>query len=125
VVTRQLQAQVFAGFQQLRYVQPVLPRYTRVAQTAETYVFGQPGDIEIDVPNLQVVELDTQDDLVREWFLVVMHPGYQRALVAREMTAPGTPHARRLFRGIITSESRQVELFSNALREGLGLGERA
>jgi DICT domain-containing protein len=120
VISQQLQTPVYAGFQQLRYVKPVLPRYhNMLTVTNEIFVFGVPGKADPVLSAFKCVPLRNEDQLTREWFLVVDHPQYRRALVAQEVTPPGTPHAQRLFRGVLTSDRAQIERISEGLKQAI------
>ena len=109
VVKRQLAADVLAGFQSLDHIAPVLPRYRQLAAVARSLtVFGVPGSL--DLSGLKICALQPESPLVKEWFLIVRHPDYNRALVARELV-----DAPLCFHGILTSDSAQVERFYEAL----------
>jgi DICT domain-containing protein len=109
VIERQLAAEVASGFQYLRRIAPVLPRYRQMAERASVTVFGV-LDSRTDLSGLQLMALAPADALVKEWFLIVQHPGYTRALVARELDEDA-----RTFHGILTSDPAQVERFYHAL----------
>lgn len=118
VIERQLNTEVYAGFQQIRYLTPILPRYQKMSTFAShVWVFGQPGASDPALDGLHGVHLQPGDQLIKEWFLVVNTPAYARALVAHEMSKPGTPHPKRTFRGILTSDQKQVAQFANLLQE--------
>lgn len=118
IIERQLDTDVYAGFQQMRYLKPVLPRYQQMSAFAQPiWVFGQGGDDDPEMGNIKGVYLQPGDQLIKEWFLVVNHPSYSRALVAHEMSKPGTPHAKRIFRGILTSDAGQVARFAHLLQD--------
>jgi DICT domain-containing protein len=118
VIERQLQTEVYAGFQQMRYLKPVQHRYQQMSvHASQVWVFGQAGSGDPALDKISGVYLRPGDQLIKEWFLVVDHPSYSRALVAHEMTKPGTPHAKRMFRGILTSDQGQVKRFAHLLRD--------
>lgn len=118
IIEHQLNSEVFAGFQQLRYLTPILSRYQQMAQISnQVYVFGESGPNDPQLNGLNPVVLNHNDSLVREWFLVVNHKHYCRALVALEITPFGTPHRDRVFRGMMTSEVHQVSRLHAAIRE--------
>ncbi len=118
VIERQINTEVYAGFQQMRYLKPIVPRYQKMSTFAShVWVFGQPSSDDPALESLRGVHLQPGDQLIKEWFLVVNHPSYARALVAHEMSKPGTPHSKRIFRGILTSDHGQVALFDNLLKD--------
>jgi DICT domain-containing protein len=120
VIHQELDTSVYASFQQMRYIKPVLPRYHEMHNiTKRIYVFGVPASIDPPLNGFESVHLRDEDSLTKEWFLVVSHPRYHRALVAQEVTPLGTPHQQRLFRGVLTSDKDQVERLSHALEEAL------
>jgi DICT domain-containing protein len=118
VVNARLDADVFAGFQKYVYVTPVIERYqSMVDQGAQVWLFaeGDSGDVALD--GVLATGLLAGDALLREWFLVVSHPEYARALVAQEVTPDGTPQRERLFRGVMTSDPVEVARFAAALKQ--------
>ncbi|MBE2269477.1 MAG: hypothetical protein IAE80_14675 [Anaerolinea sp.] len=118
IIERELVTDVYAGFQQVRYIAPILPRYRQIAGLGgAVWVFGQPDAKDPATDGLNVVALQPGEQLVKEWFLVVQTPAYSRALVAHELSKPGTPHSKRTFRGILTSDHAQVKRFADILRE--------
>ncbi len=118
VIERSLDTEIYAGFQQMRYLAPVLPRYQKMSLiTNSIWVFGQQGEQDPPMDGLNGVVLQNDDQLIKEWFLVVNHPKYARALVAQETSKPGTPHSKRVFRGLLTSDQAQVARFATLLKE--------
>lgn len=117
IIERELHTEIYAGFQQLRYLAPVLHRYQKISTFSRAWVFGQPGEADPPLDGLNAVYLQPGDHLIKEWFLVVNHPTYARALVAHEVSKPGTPHAKRMFRGILTSDHHQVVKFADLLKD--------
>ena len=110
ILERGLTVDMLAGFQSLDRIAPVLPRYRQIATVAHSVtVIGLPSAT-LDLAGLNILPLHPNDKLVREWFLIVRHPDYNRALIAREID-----HALHSFRGILTSDPAQVERFYEAL----------
>ena len=107
VLERELAVSVFAGFQYIRRIQRVLERHQQIAERSTVMVFGVP-DNTLDLHELRLTALAPGDALVQEWFLIVQHPDYSRALIAREIEP-------RRFHGILTSDPVQVERFYSAL----------
>lgn len=111
-------AMIYAGFQRLTYLTPILHRYKKMSRTASAiWVLGQPGDRDLQTDGLNVLRLQEDDPLCGEWFLIVNHPAYGRALVARELTQPGLPHADRRFHGMITRDPTLIAQFAALLKE--------
>ncbi len=74
---------VYAGFERLSALQPIIDRYLRIADVSEcVYLFGQDDWQPPRHPNIRVVELNRAVRLSREWFLIVQSPNLNRALVA-------------------------------------------
>lgn len=120
VIQQELETRVFASFQQMRYIKPVLPRYHQMYKTTKhIYVFGVPAPEDPPLNQFECVHLQDDDNLTKEWFLVVSHPRYHRALVAQEITPLGTPHRQRLFRGVLTSDADQVKRLADGLAHAL------
>lgn len=123
VLQQELHSPLYASFQQMRYIKPVLPRYHKIRTlTPKIYVFGVPGNADPVLTEFNCVRLNRDDSLTKEWFLVVNHPRYARALVAQEVTPLGTPHAERLFRGVLTSDKDQVQRLEQALAAAVAPG---
>ncbi len=112
IVQEQLKTtHVFACFQQLEFFLPVLDRYTKLDQYVENiWVFGTPSQTKEmpQIDHVTYVELDEADVLTQEWFLVVNHPQYSRALSALETTTSGTPHKDRTYKGILSSDPNVI-----------------
>ncbi|MFO0695194.1 MAG: DICT sensory domain-containing protein [Polyangiales bacterium] len=96
-------AKVHAGFERMNRLEPVLPRYRRMASlVSELVVYGEP-DWEPDVPGIRTVALGNEP-LALEWFLVVSARGWKAAIVAEDLDGfgGGTRMAERRFRGFAT-----------------------
>jgi DICT domain-containing protein len=73
---------LYAGFEQLSRMEPVVDRYMRIADVSErVYVFGEPDWKPPRHPNMRVIELDGSPRLAREWFVVADSPALRVALV--------------------------------------------
>ena len=74
---------VYAGFEQLSAVQPIIDRYLRIADLSEcVYLFGEADWMPPKHPNIRVIELPSAVRLSRETFLIVQSSNLNRALVA-------------------------------------------
>ncbi len=110
---------VFAGFQHLEFFLPVLDRYKAMTSYVENiWIFGTAPKQQTlpDIKGINYVYLEDEDVLVQEWFLLVHHPLYSRSLSALETTEPGTPHSKRTYKGILSSDPKVIEpVFNNML----------
>lgn len=122
VIQQHLRADIFAGFQHLKNLEPPLHRYMKMTEVASTiWVFGEIDDLVVLPDGIHCVELKKDDKLLREWFVVVSSRDYQRALITREITPLGLPDDERQFEGILTSNREQVERVHQALKQLVGL----
>jgi len=73
---------LYAGFQRLSRMEPVVDRYMRIADVSErVYAFGEPDWKPPRHPNMRVIELNGAARLAREWFVVADSPALRVALV--------------------------------------------
>ena len=73
---------LYAGFERLSRMEPVVDRYMRIADVSErVYVFGEPDWKPPRHPNMRVIELGGSLRLAREWFVVADSPALSVALV--------------------------------------------
>jgi len=111
---------IYAGFEKLSFLQPVVERYLRIADISEcVYVFGE-GDWQPPRhPNLRCVPLSPDLRLVREWFLIADSPAVPVALVALDEEGfEGQSFDKRVFSAFKSSEPRVVRELAGAV-EGL------
>jgi len=74
---------VYAGFEKLSCLEPIMERYLRIADVSESvYVFGEDDWQPPRHPNMRVVKLPPELSLAREWFLIADCSNYHAALVA-------------------------------------------
>ena len=74
---------IYAGFEKLSCLQPVIDRYLRIADISESvYVFGEDDWQPPRHPNMRVIKLPSDLSLAREWFLIANCSNYHAALVA-------------------------------------------
>jgi len=120
VVDFRLAADVYAGFQRMRRLGPVWPRYQKMAGTAQgIWIFGAQDATYPQTNHINFITLTPEDELMREWFLIVDHTTYSRALVARETTPLGTPQQDRLFEGVLIGERAMVKDIKTKLQDTL------
>jgi DICT domain-containing protein len=73
---------LYAGFERLSRMEPVVDRYMRIADVSErVYVIGEPDWKPPRHPNMRVIELEGSPRLAREWFVVADSPALRVALV--------------------------------------------
>ena len=115
IIQRGIDTPVYAGFQHLGRFKPVARHYQKIAQTAPVWVFGEAGQTQPQSQDgVHFMALQPYDRLAQEWFVMVNHPQYAHALIAREVrpTAPGQP---RQFRGVLTSNRSIIHYAFEAL----------
>jgi DICT domain-containing protein len=73
---------LYAGFEKLSRMEPVVDRYMRIADISErVYVFGEADWKPPRHPNMRVIEIAGAIRLAREWFVVADSPALSVALV--------------------------------------------
>jgi DICT domain-containing protein len=109
------EAQVFAGFEKLSRVRPVLSRYRRLAESTRRLVIFGTHDETLPL-DAQLVDVG-EHPLSREWFLLIDAPHYKALLAARDLTGfgPSGPLAHRRFLGIALHDSDVVARAVDAL----------
>ena len=108
---------VYAGFERLSRMEPVVDRYMRIADISErVYVFGEPDWTPPRHPNMAVVRLRAGVPLAREWFVVADSPALRVALVGLpdEEAAPARTPEERYFRAIKTHDPALVQRLASA-----------
>ncbi len=79
---------VYAGFQHLAFMQPVIDRYLRIADVCRCmYVFGVSDWQPPRHPNLRIISLPEDSRMARETFLVADSTNFHAALVAHDEDA--------------------------------------
>src|SRR5688500_20115112 len=72
---------LYAGFERLSRMEPVVDRYMRIADLSErVYVFGEADWQPPRHPNMRVVRLAEGARLAREWFVIASAPNLSLAL---------------------------------------------
>jgi DICT domain-containing protein len=73
---------VYAGFEKLSQMEPVLARYRRIADLSERlYVFGEVDWRPPRHPNMKLVALSSDSRLAREWFVIADSSTLRVALI--------------------------------------------
>ena len=120
VLTHQLDAPFYVGFQSIDKLLPILERYKQISDvTKETVVFGKPSPEVCTVPGLNFVHIAAHSKLAKEWFLVIHHPDYSRVLAAREVTPPSGEESEREFEAIMTYEPDIVRCVADSIAGAL------
>jgi len=108
-------ARIYAGFEKLSRVRPVLRRYRQLASVAERLVvFGERDEaIELDAEQIDV----TDSPLSREWFLVVHCADYGALLAAKDLTGfgPTGPLPGRRFAAVTAKDRVFIERAAHRL----------
>jgi DICT domain-containing protein len=101
---------VYAGFEKLSCMHPIVDRYLRIADVSEVvYIFGEPDWKPPSHPNIRLVNLGPDFRLAREWFLIAESPTLHVALVALDEDGFSTPAVdRRSFSAVKTSNPDAV-----------------
>ena len=112
---------LYAGFERLSRMEPVVDRYMRIADISErVYVFGEPDWKPPRHPNMRVIEVNAAARLAREWFVVADSPALRVALVGLDeegLTARPVPEERS-FAALKTHDPEVVRRLASAA-EGL------
>jgi DICT domain-containing protein len=112
-------ASVYAGFERLSRVKPVVKRYERLASEVERLVVF--GEADVPLPFAARTVDVSGATLAREWFLVIDAPSYKTLLVARDQHGfgPTGPLAGRRFVGLSTHDADLVRTACTALERWL------
>lgn len=111
---------VYAGFEKLSALQPIVDRYLRIADLSEcVYLFGEADWMPPKHPNIRVIELKRSVRLSRESFLIVQSSNLNRALVAfdEESEDDSLPEQIRYW-ALKTSNATVVQSLANGI-EGM------
>src|SRR6266850_3180052 len=109
---------VYAGFEKLSFLKPVVARYLRIADVSESvYIFGESDWQPPRHPNIRLINLSPDFRLSREWFLIAQSSSLNIAFVAfDEAGFASTPEQIR-FRAIKTSDAAVVGGLSTAVED--------
>ena len=107
---------VYAGFQKLSNMEPVVDRYMRIADISErVYVFGEPDWTPPRHPNMAAVRLGAGAPLAREWFVVADSPALRVALVGLdEDESDAVAREERYYRALKTHDPALVQRLASA-----------
>jgi len=110
---------VYAGFEKLSCLQPVIERYLRIADVSESvYIFGE-SDWELPRhPNIRVITLNPDFRLARESFLISQSSSLNIALVAFDELGAQTITTEQIrFWAFKTSKATAVGALANVLED--------
>lgn len=101
---------IYAGFQKLSRLRPIIDRYLRIADLSErVYVFGEDDWHPPRHPNMQPILIKPEAMLAREWFVIVESPSARLALIAVDETGWSVPVAEdRLFRALVSHDAKLI-----------------
>lgn len=107
---------MYAGFEKLSFMEPVVDRYMRIADISErVYVFGEPDWKPPRHPNLRVIKLEKGIRLAREWFVIADSPSLSVALVGVDEGDFSMPVLEeRYFRAFKTHDPALVQQLASA-----------
>ncbi|HEV2706200.1 MAG TPA: DICT sensory domain-containing protein [Pyrinomonadaceae bacterium] len=113
---------VYAGFQRLSRMEPVVARYMRIADLSERlYVFGEPDWTPPRHPNMKVTELAPGFALAREWIVIADSPTMSVALVGLDEEGFDVEDLEaRHFSAFKTSDPTYVKLLAAAADRLIG-----
>jgi hypothetical protein len=113
-------ARVYAGFERLSRVKPVLRRYQQLASVVDRLVvFGEHDEpLALDAEQIDV----TGSALGREWFLVVYSENYSALLAAKDLDGfgPTGPLPGRRFAAVTVRERTFIERSVQRLERHIG-----
>ena len=109
VIDGSLPVDFYAGFQRYSAFLAQRKRYERLAAIGRrVFVFGIPDCPTPVIPGVQFVPLDPEDNLTKEWFLVINAPYFYTALLTREVTGEQEASGKRRFKGLWTHDEQIV-----------------
>jgi DICT domain-containing protein len=110
-------ARIYAGFEKLSCLEPIVDRYMRIADLSEAlFIFGENDWKPPRHPNLRLISLSAEFALAREAFLIVDSPAFHVALVARDEDGfASTLPDRRNFSAVKTGNCDSVLRLVNAV----------
>ena len=107
---------LYAGFERLSRMEPVVDRYMRIADVSErVYVFGEADWQPPRHPNMRVVAVPAGSRLAREWFVVADSPALRVALVGFDEEGFTRPDLEeRTYRALKTHDPALVRRLASA-----------
>jgi len=110
---------VYAGFEKLSCLKPIIDRYLRIADVSESvYIFGESDWQPPRHPNMRLINLSPDFRLSREWFLIAQSSSLNIAFVAFDEAGFETSSSQEIrFRAIKTSDAAVVGGLSTAVED--------
>jgi DICT domain-containing protein len=107
---------LYAGFEKLSRMEPVVDRYMRIADISErVYVFGEADWEPPRHPNMRVVRLTDGIRLAREWFVIAASPSLSVALFGVDEDGFDKPVLEeRTFSALKTSDPALIQRLAAA-----------
>jgi hypothetical protein len=100
---------VYAGFEKLSNLQPIVDHYLRIADVSEcVYLFGEPDWAPPRHPNIRVVSLESDFKLARQPFLIVESPTLSVALIALDEDGLDVPTLKQRSFTVIKSHKKEI-----------------
>jgi DICT domain-containing protein len=125
VIAHKLPVEFYAGFQRFSRFPHQLRRYERLGDVCRrVYIFGVADAAPPRIPGIEYVELHPDDDLAREWFLLVDAPELWTALTTREEPGRDLATGGRRFAGLWSFDSQVTERLALLISQHLGRGYR-
>lgn len=107
---------VYAGFEKLSALQPIIDRYMRIADVSEcVYLFGQDDWRPPRHPNIRLITLNQDVRLAREWFVIAHSKSLSCAMVAFDEAGPETSPEQIRYWALKSSNPEIVASLSNAV----------
>jgi signal transduction histidine kinase/ActR/RegA family two-component response regulator len=117
LVSEQLPAVVFTGFQEARYWQTEAPRYRAIFRLARQVAIFAGGNLQTEEdPRAIHVRLHGPDPLREEWFLLVLTERFAALLAARDLRADAEHEDDRPFSTFWTFEPDVIDAALGLLR---------
>lgn len=115
-------AVVYAGFQKRSRAKAIWERYLKIADNVKKiYLFGEP-DLELKIhSNIEFINISKDDELYKEWFLVIDKKMGKSMMVAYDLDGFGkySDEKMRKFKGAKTTDPKVVSLASEYLNDFL------
>jgi hypothetical protein len=120
LLTTNRTGRVYAGFEKLSRIEPVMERYLRIADVSErVYIFGEPDWKPPRHPHVRIIGLESTNRMARELFVIADSSTLRVALVAVDEDGFDAPFLEaRKFRAIKSSNPAVVSELA-AYAEGL------
>ena len=107
---------VYAGVESMSALQPIIDRYTRIADVSEAvFLFGQDDWRPPRHPNIRLITLNHDFRLAREWFVITHSKSLSCAVVAYDEGGADTLPDQMRYWLLKTSDSNLVDCLANAV----------